>query len=726
MSNEVSIVIRARDASERAFGRAEARAARLQERLTAVREKGMAPLASAALSLGPAILPVLAVATTGAMALGAAFAGAGAALGVFGAVASTTMAEIKEQDKLFQSLNEKVEDYGRKAEIAAKAGDTKGKAAALKQQAAAQEELNARMKELSPEQRKAVQGYSMLRESWKSFVEANKPQTFAIFGRGFNIIKKAVPLLQPLFDAGAKAVSQFLGQAGKWQAGGGLKSMIDFLAKQAGTALPILGRTFANIGSGLGKLFKVAGQGSGSALGVLEKLSKTFSNWAAGDSFQRFMDYAADNAPLVGQLFGSLAQNVALLVQIFTPFAPLSLAIAAALSAILNAIPVSVLQKLVALWLAYSLAMRAYGIALMVAAGYTKTLMLASKALSFVLSANPIGLIIGALALLVIGIIAAYKHFDKFRWAVNDAMSLAGRAVLTTIEMMIQAFRIWLTASLFAVGKILDAVAKIPGPTQDAAKKAAAAFKGFQGDVDRTFNKVNSKIDGYKRQLASMPAAKLKAEIKDLTSKVDAAKRKLRTVPASRRSKLLADISQLQRQAQRAIAQLHKIKDRYVSVFISEVNRDSARAGLGTGRRTGGVVGQAATGGVRGGWTNVGEEGPERLKLPPGTYVKPAGASRKWRIDELRSQAATKVAMARMQRRNKALMDQFKRTRQNAAPAPGRGGASGGRDWDLGGRGGGGDFGGTIRVIVEGTGILSGLRREIRYQGGNVQVVLGR
>lgn len=701
MSNEVSIVIRARDASERAFGRAEARAARLQERLTAVREKGMAPLATAALSLGPAILPVLAVATTGAMALGAAFAGAGAALGVFGAVASTTMTEIKEQDKLFQSLNEKVEDYGRKAEIASKAGDPKGKAAALKQQAAAQAELNARMKELSPEQRKAVQGYSMLRESWKTFVEANKPQTFAIFARGFNIIKKAVPLLQPLFDAGAKAVSQFLGKASQWQTGGGLKSMIDFLARQASTALPILGRTFANIGSGLGKLFKVAGSGSGSALGVLEKLSKTFSNWAAGGAFQRFMDYAAENAPRVGQLFGSLAQNVALLVQIFTPFAPLSLAIAAALSAILNAIPVRVLQVIVALWLAYSVAMRAYSLALLAAVAQAKIMMAVTKALNFVLRANPIGLVITVLALLVVGIIAAYKHFDKFRWAVNDAMSLMGQGVLIAIEIMIGAFKIWLKAWMFAIGKILDGVAKIPGPTQDAAKKAAAAFKGFQKDVDSTFDKVGNKIDGYKRKLATMPAAKLKAEIKDLTSKVDAAKRKLRTVPASRRARLLADISQLQRQADRAIAKLHKIKDRYVSVFISEVNHDRARAGIGA-RRTGGVVGQAATGGVRSGWTDVGEDGPERLRLPPGTQVRTAGWTRRAKLAAARERAASWMPA---------------RPPGGSSPVR-RGGASGG--------GGGGEFGGTIRVIVEGTGILSGLRREIRYQGGNVQIVLGR
>jgi len=87
----------------------------------------------------------------------------------------------------------------------------------------------------------------------------------------------------------------------------------------------------------------------------------------------------------------------------------------------------------------------------------------------------------------------------------------------------------------------------------------------------------------------------------------------------------------------------------------------------------GGVVGQAASGGGRSGLTMTSEHGPELLNLPPGTQV--------------RSNPDTRRKLSQS--------------------------------------GGGGES--TIHLIIEGTGILKGLRQEIRaINGGNVQLALGR
>jgi phage-related protein len=93
--------------------------------------------------------------------------------------------------------------------------------------------------------------------------------------------------------------------------------------------------------------------------------------------------------------------------------------------------------------------------------------------------------------------------------------------------------------------------------------------------------------------------------------------------------------------------------------------------GMIPGFAHGGVVGQAATGGGRSGLTAVGEHGPELLSLPPGTRVRSNPDSRRM---------AT----------------------------------------------GGGQGMSNVTITIDGTGVLQGLRKVIRVQGGDVQEVLGR
>lgn len=52
-------------------------------------------------------------------------------------------------------------------------------------------------------------------------------------------------------------------------------------------------------------------------------------------------------------------------------------------------------------------------------------------------------------------------------------------------------------------------------------------------------------------------------------------------------------------------------------------------------KATGGIVGAAASGGVRGGWTLTGEQGPELIRIPVGSRVYPAGQSRRMAWDSM-------------------------------------------------------------------------------------------
>lgn len=64
-----------------------------------------------------------------------------------------------------------------------------------------------------------------------------------------------------------------------------------------------------------------------------------------------------------------------------------------------------------------------------------------------------------------------------------------------------------------------------------------------------------------------------------------------------------------------------------VTTFYGTVGKGSSLTGVPVARATGGPIGAAASGGVRSGLTMVGEQGPELVKLPTGSFVNPAGQS---------------------------------------------------------------------------------------------------
>ncbi|MGW6502975.1 hypothetical protein [Nonomuraea angiospora] len=133
-----------------------------------------------------------------------------------------------------------------------------------------------------------------------------------------------------------------------------------------------------------------------------------------------------------------------------------------------------------------------------------------------------------------------------------------------------------------------------------------------------------------------------KGDITDLQAKIAAAKRRLKDpgLTQPERAHIRAEISDLQRKVAAAKAALSSIKSKSVSVFINQIYRSSG-IGVGTvlapGRAHGGVIGglggvrKFAAGGVSGSGSSlamVGEQGPELVRLPVGSTVTPAGQTR--------------------------------------------------------------------------------------------------
>jgi TP901 family phage tail tape measure protein len=112
--------------------------------------------------------------------------------------------------------------------------------------------------------------------------------------------------------------------------------------------------------------------------------------------------------------------------------------------------------------------------------------------------------------------------------------------------------------------------------------------------------------------------AYLRGDISDLKAKLADAEASLKGSTGQKRVNIEANISDLKHQIAVAQGDLDTLTDKYITITASFQSRF---LDAGTPRAMGGIVGAAATGGVRAGFTWVGEHGPELVRLPPGTTV---------------------------------------------------------------------------------------------------------
>jgi hypothetical protein len=142
---------------------------------------------------------------------------------------------------------------------------------------------------------------------------------------------------------------------------------------------------------------------------------------------------------------------------------------------------------MVAGWVKYLWMMRA---AIMKAVTMTKAWAVAQKILNFVMSMNPIGLIIiGIAALIAIGVLL-YKNWDvikvKLLGALNaiwSGIQMVGRGVMTALMAP-------LNLLISGIIKLLEVASKIPGVGKRFAEAAAQA-KQFQAAANRTVGSTN-------------------------------------------------------------------------------------------------------------------------------------------------------------------------------------------------------------------------------------------
>jgi hypothetical protein len=409
---------------------------------------GMKALVGAA--LGPGLIPVAAAGTSAVVGLGAALSGAGAAAGVFAGVMKSSFGEVQEASTKTSDLKEKIRLLGEQIKVANSTGiGDAGKLA--KAQVNAQNELLARYRLMPPALRQVTMSYDGMKSSWQDFVDKNKPATFGIMTGGFSLLTTIIPKLQPLFDVASGAVQKLLGYLSQAAGGGGVEKLVGWLTAQAGPALDNFIQIGRNVAVTIGNLFVGFAPTGKGFLDWLTTASGKMADWSKGNGLKDFIKYATDNGPGVVTALTNLATAAVNIAKAVGPLAPVSMAIATGLAALVAALPPEVITAMVAGWVAYSAALKIYYAWTTTVAASTKVWAAAQWVMNTALFASPITWIVLAVVALIAIIVLIATKTDWFQ-------------------------KIWKAAWGWvkkAAGNAWDFIKKIPGWIGDAFKKVA-------------------------------------------------------------------------------------------------------------------------------------------------------------------------------------------------------------------------------------------------------------
>jgi hypothetical protein len=144
----------------------------------------------------------------------------------------------------------------------------------------------------------------------------------------------------------------------------------------------------------------------------------------------------------------------------------------------------------------------------------TNTLAASMLALNATLRANPIGAIVSVIALLVAGLILAWKKSQTFRDVVAKVFEVVANVVFMAVKAILSYMKMMVNFWMTVAGAILDGAAKMFGWIPGIGPKVKAAAKGFKGlkdGVNDTFDSVIKGAEGMKNKVVNAVKGAAKA-----------------------------------------------------------------------------------------------------------------------------------------------------------------------------------------------------------------------
>jgi hypothetical protein len=320
-------------------------------------------------------------------------------------------------------------------------------AGGVDQAAVAQAKYQAELAKLTPAARETFDAFLDLRTAFSGWSKALQPAVMPIFTRALVGMRRALPGLTPFVREAAAAIGELQDRASRGFQSEGWKEFKADLSGSVRPAIVGLGVAFANLFKGMGGVIQAFLPHMDSISNRMQTITQRFAAWGTSlkgsPEFERFLAYSSEQGPILAQMLGNLVRALFDLGVALAPLGGTAISFINALATGISAIPTNVLTVLGVAFASIAIGAKLAAIALGIwkvaqTAAMIATALLTGQtlALNAAMRANLIGIIVTAIAALVVAIIYAWQHWDGFRnvvLAVWNAIKVAALFVWNSV-----------------------------------------------------------------------------------------------------------------------------------------------------------------------------------------------------------------------------------------------------------------------------------------------------
>lgn len=291
--------------------------------------------------------------------------------------------------------------------------------------ASANSALDASMAKLSPSARTLMGQWKGLKTAFTGWAQSLEPTVLPLFGRGINLVKSALPGFTPVVKGAAGAVDGLITDVAKAAKGGFWGQFRKNLTALVPTAITGFGKATGNVATGMAGIINAFIPYAPALLAWIVRITGGFAKWGKGlagsNGVSTFMNFVKVNGPQVWKTAQEIAVAVMHIVTSLSGLGVGALGGIGLLARAVNGMSPGQIQAVAIAFLAVRAAILGVTLAQNAIRIATAAWAAVQWALNAALNANPIGLIVIAIAALVAGVIYAYTHFTWFKNAVNAA-----------------------------------------------------------------------------------------------------------------------------------------------------------------------------------------------------------------------------------------------------------------------------------------------------------------
>lgn len=270
-------------------------------------------------------------------------------------------------------------------------------------------EVDGNISKLPPHMQAVARGQAEFKKAQDAL--GKNAGVYLVIGAGFSLLAQVMTRLTPVIDAVSDTFLDLLLQLGKWVSSPAFSGVVDFVANEFGPTFKLLAAIIGNVVRTFGSLTAAFQPFTKDMLGGLAAVTDGWAEWAAtlaqSDGFQKFIGFIQENGPKVLQVFVALG---AALINIGVALAPLAGPVLDTLISVFSFIanlPPDLLGAILVGVAAAIVLFQAWTAAVAV--------------FNLVMAANPIALVVIAIAALAAAFVFLFKNNKTFHdFVVNN------------------------------------------------------------------------------------------------------------------------------------------------------------------------------------------------------------------------------------------------------------------------------------------------------------------